>query len=76
MFLYLYFLMVDGVYISKSSDVGRDPKLKFTRLITEARYWDNLSSVRGVNTCLNNRGYKSYIVRAKVEIENIFGETI
>lgn len=73
----IYFLKVDGKYIHKNARM--EPpfrKLLLTHTNNEARYWDSIGSVKGLNTKLHNSGIKSCIVECNVEESKLFGEFI
>lgn len=73
----LYFLKLDGKYIKKSSRLSSNNiKLHLTFSLDEARFWENASTAKSLNTLLNNRGFNTYIVAAEVVVGNIFGEQI
>lgn len=73
----LYFLKLDGKYITKTSRLSTNNiKLGLTFELDNARFWENVSTAKSLNTLLNNRGYNTYIVAAEVVVGNIFGEQI
>ena len=75
----LYFLKVDGKFISRDSRFNAQSSdmmlLRYSHSPDEARYYDCERSAKGVNTFLNKRGLKSYIVVGQVVIDN-FTETL
>lgn len=73
--VHLYFLMVDGRYIHKSSNL-QDMKIKLIHSMKDCVYYDNIAAAKGLNTRMHNKGIKSYICQARVELENIFGESL
>lgn len=70
--------MLDGKYLSKDSKLSPHYPLKLITTINmnDARYWDSETHVKGVNTVLHKKFYKTYIARARIEVDLTFGEIV
>ena len=70
----LYFLKVGSKFISRDSKFNAQSadmmSLHYTHNPDDARYYDSERSAKGVNTFLNKRGLKTYIVIANVIIQD------
>jgi len=67
----LYFIKVGNKFITKTSTIKPDGVF-YTFYIAEARYWEKLSTAKGIVTKLKQMGITAHIAAANVIEQSIY----